>query len=71
MTLTSHMTEDLCISLDPSSFHFSRKLQQLALSFSIFLQSRIENSQYTSDITSTKPLAIHHIDVLPSTTYIS
>jgi hypothetical protein len=68
MTLTSHRTEDLRSSLDPSSLHFSTKLQQLALSFSISLQSCTEHLQYTSDhtdpATSTKPLAIHHIDVL-------
>jgi hypothetical protein len=68
MILTSHRTEYLCSSLDPSSLHFSTKLQQLALSFSISLQSCTENLQYTSDhtdlVTSTKPLAIHHIDVL-------
>jgi hypothetical protein len=75
MTLTSHRTKDLRISLDPSSLHFSKKLQQLALSFLISLQSCTENLQYTSDhtdpITITKPLSIHHIDVLPSPSYIS
>jgi hypothetical protein len=69
MTLTSHMTEDLHSLLDPSSFHFSTKLQQLALRFSISLQSCTKHLQYTSNhtdpITSTKPLAIHHIYVLP------
>jgi hypothetical protein len=72
MTLTSHRIEDLCSSLDPSSLHFIKKLQQLALRFSISLQPCTKRLQYTSDhtdlVTSTKNLAIHHIDVLPSST---
>ena len=51
MTLTLHRTEDLHISLDPSSLHFSTKLQHLALSLSIPLKSCIEHLQYTSNHT--------------------